>query len=449
MRTWIQNPLSIFTANNNDATNGVVIEDDIIVELVASGSTPTEIYDSVFDASAHVITPGLINSHHHFYQTLTRATPAALNKKLFPWLQSLYPIWAGLDEEMIKVSTQLAAAELLLSGCTTASDHHYIFPEAAPQALDYQVESIKEIGIRATLTRGSMSLGQDQGGLPPNNTVQNEEIILDDCERVISTYHDLAFGSMLQIALAPCSPFSVSEELMSETAKLARMNDVRLHTHLAETHDETAFCLKQFGDRPVDYLERVGWLKDDVWLAHGIHFSDEEITRLGQAKVGIAHCPSSNMLLSSGLCQTLALESAGCPIGIGVDGSASNDGSNLIEEVRQAFLLQRLNYDADKVSHLKALHWATKGSAQCLGRSDIGEIAVGKMADLALFKLNEPRFSGAGDSLAAIVLCGAHEADYVMVGGEWLVRNRTLVNNDIATLISKHRNAAQRLMSIR
>ncbi|MFT5259778.1 MAG: 8-oxoguanine deaminase [Saprospiraceae bacterium] len=447
MRTWIKNPIAIYTANELDARNGVVVEDKEVVELVAAGQHPTEIYDQVFDASQHVITPGLVNTHHHFYQTLTRAQPAALNKKLFPWLQSLYPIWAGLDEEMIKVSTKLASAELLLSGCTTASDHHYIFPEAAPHALDNQVEAIREIGIRAVLTRGSMSLGEDQGGLPPRSTVQTEEVILQDCERTVKQYHDASHGSVLQIALAPCSPFSVSEYLMRETAALARSMGVRLHTHLAETHDEIAFCLQQFGDRPVDYLERVGWLADDVWLAHGIHFNPEEINRLGNAKVGISHCPSSNMLLSSGLCQTLALQQAGCPVGIGVDGSASNDGSNLIQEVRQAFLLQRLNYDADQVSHTQSLEWATSGSAKCLGRQDIGELAVGKMADISLFKVDEPRFSGAGDMLASIVLCGAHKADYVMVDGQWLVEEGEIPHLDMPQLLHQHKQAAAALLN--
>ncbi len=446
MRIWIQHPQAIYTANTEDADNGIVVEQNHIVELVADGKTPSLNYHQTFDASAHVITPGLVNSHHHFYQTLTRAQPAALNKKLFPWLQSLYPIWAGLTDEMIQVSTRLAAAELLLSGCTTTSDHHYLYTPAARQALDCQVDAIHATGIRATLTRGSMSLGEDQGGLPPRNTVQSEETILEDCNRVINEYHDSKDGSMLQIALAPCSPFSVSEALMKETAVLARAKGVRVHTHLAETHDETVFCLKQFNDRPVDYLDRVGWLSNDVWLAHGIHFNDDEIKRLGEAKVGIVHCPSSNMLLSSGLCQTLDLEKSGCPIGIGVDGSASNDGSNLVQEVRQAFLLQRLNYDADKITHHKALYWGTKGSAQCLGREDIGEIAVGKCADLALFKLDEPRFSGAGDALAALILCGAHQADYVMVNGTWAVEKARLTQVDIAQLTAQHAAVSKQLL---
>ncbi len=445
MRTWIKNPLAIYTANDTDASGGIVIEDDIILELVPKGAQPSYSAEQEFDASSHVITPGLINTHHHFYQTLTRAQPAALNKKLFPWLQSLYPIWAGLDRPMISAATELAAAELLLSGCTTAADHHYIFPEAATDAIDLQVQAINRIGIRATLTRGSMSLGEDQGGLPPRSAIQSEDTILADSERVIKTYHQSKHGAAVQIALAPCSPFSVSEDLMQETAALARQHQVRLHTHLAETHDETAFCLKKFGDRPVDYLERVGWLENDVWLAHGIHFDADEIKRLGAAGIGIAHCPSSNMLLSSGLCQSLDLQAAGCAIGIGVDGSASNDGSNLIQEVRQAFLLQRLNYEADQVSHLTALHWATKGGAACLGRNDIGELAAGKMADLALFKLDEPRFSGAGDKVAALILCGAQQADCVMVGGEWRVTDGALIEVDLTALLAEHQRCAKRL----
>ncbi len=445
MNLWIKNPLAVFTVDNRDATGGVVVREDRIIELVAGGNQPAGKVDRIFNAAGHVILPGLINTHHHFYQTLTRACPAALNKKLFPWLKSLYPIWAGLDEEMIHVATQLAAVELLLSGCTTTADHHYIFPEAAPEALDIQVDAIKQIGIRATLTRGSMSLGEDEGGLPPRNTIQAEDVILVDCERVINRYHDAREGSMLQVALAPCSPFSVSEELMRETARLARTKNVRLHTHLAETLDENDFCIDQFDLRPVDYLERVDWLADDVWLAHGIHFNDEEIARLGRAGVGICHCPSSNMILGSGICRTRELQQAGSPVGLGVDGSASNDCSNMIEEVRQALLLQRLRYGAAEVTHFDALHWATKGSAQCLGRDDIGQIAVGMQADLALFKLDEPRFSGAGDPLAALLLCGAHSADHVMVAGEWKVENGCFSGIDLPDLLKEHGKASRSL----
>lgn len=444
-RIWIKNPLAIFTANDLDATGGVVVANGQIEACLKKGEAPATAVDQIFDASELVVLPGLINTHHHCYQTLTRAYPDALNKALFPWLVSLYPVWAGLERDMITLSTRLAAVELLLSGCTTMADHHYLFPEAAPEALDAQVQGLEGLGLRAVLTRGSMSLGEDEGGLPPRNTVQSEAVILRDSERVIGTYHDGADGSFLNIALAPCSPFSVSEALMRDSALLARQHGVRLHTHLAETHDETAFCEKMFGLRPVDYLEKVGWMQDDVWLAHGIHFNDEEIQRLGQAGVGVAHCPSSNMVLASGMCPTLDLEAAGAPVGLAVDGSASCDSSNMIQEVRQAMLLGRLRYGADRVTHFDALRWATRGSAEVLGRSDIGQLAPGKRADLALFSLDELRFSGAGDALAALLLCGAHRAEHVMVDGQWRVRGGEMVDVDIQALMHSHRACARRL----
>ncbi len=443
MKIWIKNPLSILIEDGTDARGGIVISDNKITEILVLGDEPSEQADQVFDASEHVVLPGLINTHHHFYQTLTRAFPDALNKELFPWLKSLYPVWAGLTEELIHVSTRLASVELLLSGCTTAADHHYLFPEAAREALDIQVDAMKSVGIRGTLTRGSMSLGEDEGGLPPRNTIQTEDAILSDCDRVINEYHDASEGSMMQVALAPCSPFSVTEDLMKESALLARKKNVRLHTHLAETFDENDFCIKVFGVRPVDYLERVGWMADDVWLAHGIHFNDEEITRLGKAGVGVTHCPSSNMVLGSGQCRTLELEKAGSPVGLGVDGSASSDCSNLIQETRQAMLLQRLRYGSSGVTHFDAFRWVTKGSAACLGRDDIGEIAVGKQADLALFKLDEIRFSGAGDPLAALLLCGAHKADRVMVAGEWKVKDGEAVGIDLEELLAEHGKATK------
>lgn len=433
---WIKKPLATL---DPAYAGGLVISGNQIVELVAEGKTPTCAVDEVFDAGRHVLLPGLINAHHHFYQTLTRAHPAALNKELFSWLVSLYPVWARLQPEMVEVSTQIALAELLLSGCTTASDHHYLFPQGLEEAIDLQLQQAGRLGVRVHLTRGSMSLGKEQGGLPPQSTVQPEEQILADSERLIRRYHDPADGAMSRVALAPCSPFSVSSELMKASAALAERHQVQLHTHLAETHDETEFCLKMFGMRPVDYLESVDWLSDRVWLAHGIHFSEEEIARLGRAGVGIAHCPSSNMLLASGICPTLELEAAGCPVGIGVDGSASNDGSNLIMEVRQALLLQRLRYGARRITHQKVLDWATRGSAACLGRSDIGEIAVGKQADLALFTLDDLQFAGAGDPLAALVLCGARQADRVMVAGRWRVTDGAICGLDLEALKARQR----------
>lgn len=445
MKIWIKHPLAILAEDPASAAGGLVVSDGLISELLPQGQEPAEPVDQIFDATRHVVLPGLVNTHHHFYQTLTRALPRAINKELFPWLKSLYPVWAGLDEKAIHTSTRLAAAELLLSGCTTAADHHYIFPDAVPEALDVQVEALSDMPVRAALTRGSMSLGEDQGGLPPRNTVQTEEKILRDCERVAERWHDPSPGSRLQIAFAPCSPFSVSESLMTDTAELARQYGVRLHTHLAETHDETAFCERQSGLRPLDYLEHTGWLGDDVWLAHGIHFNDEEVQRLGSAGVGITHCPGSNMVLASGICRTLELEEAGARLGLGVDGSASNDCSNLMQEVRQALLLQRLRYGAERVTHLDALRWATAGSADCLGRADIGRIAVGCCADLALYNLDEPRFSGAGDPLAALVLCGAHRADRVMVDGRWVVESGEITGLDMAALMEEHRACAVNL----
>ncbi|MFT6557738.1 8-oxoguanine deaminase [Sneathiella sp.] len=445
---WIKNPLAIL---NNKCAGGLVVKDNTILELIGLGESPKSISLSdldIFDASQHVVIPGLINTHHHFYQTLTRACPVALNKPLFPWLQSLYPVWARLTPKMLASASRLALAELMLSGCSTAADHHYLFPAPLSDAIDIQVEAVKELGIRAHLTRGSMSLGEDQGGLPPQSTVQNEQTILDDSRRLIQEYHQTEDGAFLQVALAPCSPFSVSTDLMQASAELASEYDVRLHTHLAETHDETDFCLKMFGLRPVDYLEKVGWLSSNVWLAHGIHFNDEEIARLGKAKVGITHCPSSNMVLSSGICRTLELEKAGCPVGLGVDGSASNDGSNLIQEVRQAMLIGRLLYDANEMTHHSALRFATQGSADCLGRGDIGRLDVGAQADIAFFKLDEMRFSGAGDPLAALLLCGAHKADHLMIGGQWRVKNGEIPNLDIDALLAEHHQLGQELQQL-
>ena len=442
---WIKQPLSIYTANNQDASNGIVICNDQIVELVAKGQTPSTKYDSIFDAKDHVVIPGLINTHHHFYQTLTRACPPALNKKLFPWLQTLYPIWAELQPQWHALATELAMVELLMSGCTTVSDHHYLFPQVLDQAIDQQVSVAQSLGMRATLTRGSMSLGKEQGGLPPQSVVQTEQRILDDSERLIRQYHKQ--DGLIEIALAPCSPFSVTQELMVETAKLAKSHDVNLHTHLAETEDENEFCLKMFGQRPVDYLETVGWMHDKTWLAHGIHFNDEEIQRLGKAKVGVCHCPSSNMVLASGIARVNELKAAGVRVGLGVDGSASNDHSNLIQEVRQALLIQRLRYEADEFTHFDAFELATKGGAQVLNRENIGELAVGKQADLALFKLDEARFSGSHDPLAALVLCGASQADAVMIAGQWKVKDKTWLGGDLGQLISNHTSAAQNMLN--
>ena len=443
---WVKHPLSILAVG---AENGLVVEGGRITALVGAGESPPgyengTAYD-IYDASDQVILPGLVNTHHHFYQTLTRAHSSAINKPLFPWLTALYPIWQHLTPDMVTLATRLALSELLLSGCTTAADHHYVFPRDIAEAVDIQVEAARAVGMRVALTRGSMSLSQEDGGLPPKSMVQSEDAILADCERVISRYHEGGDGAFIQIVLAPCSPFSCTPQCMRDTATVARAHGVRMHTHIAETHDETAHCLEAYKLRPVDFLEDVGWMADDVWVAHGIHFSDEEVTRLGKAGVGVCHCPSSNMVLASGLCRTAELEDGGAPVGVGVDGSASNDGSNMIQEVRQAMLLQRLQYGAETIDHKRALTWATKGSARCLGRSDIGEISVGKRADLAAFKLDEMRFSGAQDPLAALILCGAHRAHAVMVEGDWKVMDGALAGVDEQALIADHSAAARAL----
>lgn len=447
MRTWIRNPLAVWTANDIEAGAGLVVDGETITEVLGAGSGPAGPVDIEFDASGLVVTPGLVNCHHHFYQTLTRAFPAALNKDLFPWLTELYPVWARLDEESIELSTRLALAELMLSGCTTASDHHYLFTDALSSAVDIQVEVAEQLGARVVLTRGSMSLGKSDGGLPPDEVVQNPDVILAESERLISRYHDSSPGAYTQIALAPCSPFSVTPELMRSTAAMARDHNVLLHTHLGETEDENDFCLERFGMRPVDYLADVGWLAGDVWLAHGIHFNEDEIARLGSAGVGISHCPSSNMVLASGICRTRELEAAGASVGLGVDGSASNDCSNAMQEVRQAFLLQRLRYGAANVGHDDALRWGTAGGAAVLNRPDLGQIAPGQCADLALFDLEELRFSGHGDPVAALVLCGARTVRHLMVGGEWRVTNGEIPGLDLEQLRLRHQAAATSLVA--
>jgi 8-oxoguanine deaminase len=445
---WLKHPAAVFTANSENAEAGVVVAGSQIVELVKSGEKPKIQIQQTIDCSNNVILPGLINTHHHFYQTLTRCVPSALNKPLFPWLKTLYKIWQNLDPEMLASATQIATLELMLSGATTVSDHHYVFPKGLENAIDIQAEVISQMGCRATLTRGSMSLGEKDGGLPPDSVIQNEDTIMQDSQRVIDLYHQRTEGAMLQIALAPCSPFSVSKQLMLDTAKLAEKNDVLLHTHLAETEDENQFCLREFGARPLDYLEQCGWLQSRTWLAHGIHFNQDEISRLGQAKVGIAHCPSSNMLLASGICPTLALAAAGCKVGLAVDGSASNDASNMIQEVRQSLLQQRLKYGAERITAQQVLHFATLGSANVLNRPDLGEIAIGKQADLALFDLDELRFSGAGDPVAALVQCGAHQTNKLMIQGKWIIEDKLHGKEMQKQLIEKHQKLAIKLQSL-
>jgi len=439
-RLWIKDPLAILA---DGAERGIVVRGRQIESLIPAGHEPEGPY-RVFDAGRHVVLPGLVNTHHHFYQTLTRAHPAAINKPLFPWLQALYPIWARLTPDDLRSAVRIALVELLMSGCTTAADHHYLYPAGLEGAVDIEVEAAREIGLRMTVTRGSMNLSQKDGGLPPDTVVQDEDTILRDSERVLSLFHDASPGADIQIGLAPCSPFTVTERLMRETATLAERFDCPLHTHLAETAEETRFCLERYGCRPLDLLERNGWLTPRAWLAHGIHFDDAEVATLGRHGVGICHCAASNMVLASGICRTVELEAAGAKLGLGVDGSASNDASNMMEALRQALMIGRLRYGAEAISHRDVLRWGTEGSARCLGRDDIGRIAPGLQADLALFTLDETRFAGAHDPLAALILCNAHRADRVMVAGRWRIEDGQPVGIDLAKLIADQRQAAKR-----
>ncbi len=439
---WIKDPLGILA---DGAERGVVVDGRVSSNAWRAGAEPATPDVTVFDASRHVVVPGLINTHHHFYQTLTRASPAALDRELFPWLQALYPLWARLTPDALDAAVTVAMAELLLSGCTTTTDHHYVFPTGLEAAIDTEIAAAQRLGIRVVLTRGSMNLSQRDGGLPPDSVVQDQDTILADSERLIARYHDATQGAMVQVALAPCSPFSVTTSLMSATAALAERTNVRLHTHLAETADEEAFCLAKFGCRPLDYLEQNGWLNDRTWLAHGVHFDSAEIARLAKAGTCVTHCPCSNQILACGTCRVCEMEQAGMHVGLGVDGSASNNASNLMQEVRAAFMLQRGRYGVEKVSHKDALRWATAGSAACIGRPELGRIAVGMQADLALFTLDELRFSGALDPIAALVVCGAHRADRVMVAGRWVVEDGAIPGLDMAALIRRHNAAAKAL----
>lgn len=442
MNLWIKAPLAGMPVG---AEGGIVVAHGRIAELVPAEGRPSLAVDEVFEAGGHVVLPGLINTHHHFYQTLTRAFPGAVDRKLFDWLIELYPVWAKITPRQFRIACRLAMVELLLSGCTTAADHHYLFPPGLEDAIDIQMEEAERLGLRVVLCRGSMDLSVEEGGLPPKHVTQSLDVILADGERLTKRWHQSGPGAMRQLALAPCSPFSVTGDLMRESAKQAEALDLRLHTHLAETEDENAFCTETFGLRPLDYLEDLGWVNDRVWFAHGIHFNKDEMRRMGRAGCCVAHCPSSNMILGSGICPVGELEAAGVGVGLGVDGSASNDASNMAQEVRQALFVARAGRGIEAATHLDPIRWATEGSARCLGRDDLGRIEIGKEADLAFFRLDEPRFSGAGNPLAALVTCGAHQADRVMVAGRWRVLNGAIPGLDLAELMAAHQDAARAL----
>ncbi len=440
MRIWIKDPLAILAP---EAERGIVVDGAEIVECVPRGRSPTQPCGTLFDASRYVVLPGLVNAHHHFYQTLTRAHPAGEGKDLIPWLVAMERVWDRMTPEALRLAVRMALVELLMSGSTTAADHHNLYPPGLEDAVDIEVEEAKALGMRMTVTRGSMGISEKDGGLQPDSIVQSADAILADSERALKAYHDPNPGAMLRVALAPCSPLAVPRRVMTESAALAERYDARLHCHLCQSPDEDAYAMQTFGKRSVDLLEDAGWLSPRTWIAHGVHFTDDEIGRLGRAGVGVAHLPAADMAFGVGICPTRELEAAGSPVGLGVDGSASNDSSNIIEAARHALMLQRLRYGHAAVGPYDALRWATEGGARCLGRDDIGRIGAGMQADLALYRLDEPRFSGAQDPIAALVLCGAHAADRVMVAGRWRVIDGRPEGVDLDDLIATHEAAAK------
>ncbi|MBK7187237.1 MAG: 8-oxoguanine deaminase [bacterium] len=422
----LTNATTLVTMNGSREVlaNAWVAARDGLVTAVGTGPVP-ELLDGRpsagwerFDAAGCVVLPGLVNTHHHLYQTRTRAWRTAVDSELFPWLRTLYPVWARLDDDDFHRAAVVGCQELLRSGCTLTTDHHYLFPRAASaHLLDIIIDAALQTGIRFHPTRGSMSRSVKDGGLPPDDVVQDPDTILADCERVIDRWHDPRPGAAVRVALAPCSPFSVDPDLMRRTAELARRRGVRLHTHLAETRDENDYCTRIYGCRPLDFLESVGWVGPDVWLAHGIWFDDDEIARLGRAGTGIAHCPSSNMRLGSGICRVRDLRRAGSPVGLAVDGSASNDSSNLLAELRQTLLLHRVLGGAAAMTVNEVLEMATLDGARCLGREDAGAVEPGRACDLAVFDLEAIGYDGADDPVAALLLCHPEPARATIVGG--------------------------------
>jgi cytosine/adenosine deaminase-related metal-dependent hydrolase len=416
------------------------------IRAVGEGPGPEGPVDEVIDLSGHIVCPGLINTHHHMYQSLTRAVPAAQDNALFGWLRRLYPIWARLTPEMIRVSTQTAMAELLLSGCTTSSDHLYLYPNGA--RLDDAIEGAATMGLRFHPARGAMSIGESEGGLPPDSLVEREGEILADTRRLIETFHDPGRFSMLRLVVAPCSPFSVSEGLMRDSAALARHYGVSLHTHLAENGDDVRYSLARFGKTPARYAEDLGWLGADVWCAHCVKLDGEGIGLFARSGTGVAHCPASNMRLGSGIAPVRRMRRAGVPVALGVDGSASNDSGHMLAEARLAMLLQRVRHGPAALAARDVLEMATRGGARVLGRDDIGHIAPGMAADLAIFDLNQPAFAGAlHDPVAALTFCGPVSAAYTIVNGVVVVREGRLESVDARDLTARHNRLAGVLLA--
>ncbi len=439
-------------ANTEHVGGWVAIEDRLVVASGPAGSEPEA--TKVIDASGCLVTPGLVNTHHHIFQNLTRSYSPSLGGNLFTWLTTLYPKWARLDEEAAYLSAWVGLAELALGGCTTTTDHLYVHPSGGGDLISAEIAAGLELGVRFHPTRGSMSLSHKDGGLPPDSVVQDDETILAESERLVSKHHDPSHGAMTRLALAPCSPFSVTPELMIATAQLAEQLDVRLHTHLAEDPDEDAFCLERFGRRPLEQFEHVGWGTDRTWVAHCVFPNEAEVAKLGQWGTGVAHCPSSNMILGAGLAPIAELRGAGVPVGLGCDGSSSADSASLWTEARNAYLLGRLrgglaNGRPGVMGARDALHMATRGGAACLGRDgEIGQLSPGAVADVVLWRMEGPAFAGAlSDPVEAWLRCGPLAADMTMINGEVVVEDGRLVSDQLEDRLLRHRDAALRIQA--
>ena len=418
-----------------------------IIEAVGESSSLPQIADTIIDMKGHVVIPGMVNTHHHLFQNLTRAVPAAQNSELFGWLKTLYPIWSNIGPEHVYWSTALGLAELALSGCTTSSDHLYIYPNGAK--LDDSLSAASDIGVRFHGTRGSMSIGESQGGLPPDSLTEKETFILSESQRLIETYNDSGRYAMQRVALAPCSPFSVSIDLMRESAAMARSYGVGLHTHLAENAEDIEYGLQQFGMRPGEYVEAVGWTGDDVWHAHCVQLNSEEINLFAKTGTGIAHCPCSNMRLASGIAPVRQMLDTGVKVGLGVDGSASNDSGNMLNEARQTMLLQRVNSKASTMTAREALKVATKGGASVLNRDDIGMLVPGCAADITAFKRDNVDFSGSDwDPVASLVFCGPSKANYTIINGKIVVSEGQLTSIPMEKLVHEHSKLSRDLINI-
>jgi cytosine/adenosine deaminase-related metal-dependent hydrolase len=427
--------------------NGGLFARNGVIEAVGKSNSLPQTADTIIDMKGHVVIPGMVNTHHHLFQNLTRAVPAAQNSELFGWLKTLYPIWSNIGPEHVYWSTALGLAELALSGCTTSSDHLYIYPNGAK--LEDSLSAAEDVGVRFHGTRGSMSIGESQGGLPPDSLTEKESFILSESQRLIETFNDNKRYAMQRVALAPCSPFSVSIDLMRESAAMARSYGVGLHTHLAENVEDIEYCLQQFGMRPGEYIEAVGWTGDDVWHAHCVQLNSEEINLFAKTGTGIAHCPCSNMRLASGIAPVRQMLDTGVKVGLGVDGSASNDSGNMLNEARQTMLLQRVNSKASAMTAREALQVATRGGASVLNRDDIGMLAPGYAADITAFKRDNVDFSGSDwDPVASLVFCGPGKANYTIINGKVIVSEGQLTTIPMEKLVHKHNNLSHGLINL-